>query len=232
MENKIINLTEQRISRAKEDMEKMLVELETFRGETADITLLPKDHPKLIGRGDLALVFELCGGVIGKVVSYFEDREHQNNYSLTGFYVGGSPHSMERTVVSLREMGFDNVLDHVEIERYPRPRKEGTKIVYPCFYHLSPDLRECGKYEVHSVENFPFDKLPNGQALNEQVGTSLARIKSEVESGKYLIEVDKHGTKDKPDEALRHMLIGRINRKTNLGELFFADLDHCVIQRN
>jgi len=46
-----------------------------------------------------------------------------------------------------------------------------------------------------------------------------------------MLSVDRHATKDKPDEALKRMFIGRVNSQTNQGELFFADLDHCVIQK-
>lgn len=225
-------MDEETISKAREEMEGMLKGLErVIHEEGSGYCLLSKDHPKLIGRGDLALVFGLSDGIIGKIVFYEVVEQPPNNYCLAGLYVGAVPHIMERTVKALREMGFDNVLDHVEIERYPNA-KSGDKLVHPYFYHFSPDLREGGRYDVYSIEDFPFDDVQNGQELRTQMDTSLARIKSEIESGKYILEVDHHGTKDKPDEALRKMFIGRVDKQTNQGELFFADLDHCVIYRD
>ncbi len=141
---------------------------------------------------------------------------------------GGAPYCLEKTVAALRAMGFDNVLDHVEIYRYPHAKKE-DKLTCPYYYHLSTDLRGNGNYAVYSIEDFPFDKVSNGHELRVQTESSLVRIKSEISSGKYILDVDKHGTKDNPDNALRKMFIGRVDKQTNNGEMFFADLDHCGI---
>lgn len=218
-------MDEDKISRAREEMEEILNELEVAPEEGfSGYCLLPKDHPKLIGRGDLALVLGLSNGIVGKIVRYEDVTEPQNNYSLMGHYVGQAPHDIETTVKALRRMGFDNVLDHVEIERHPS--------VQPHFYHLSPDLRGDGRYEVYSVEDFPFDNVENGQELRTQMDTSLTRMVSETDSKNFYYTIDRHDTKDGPHLAFQKMFIGRIDKQTNQGGLFFADLDHCVIYRD
>lgn len=228
-------MNEKSVSQAVKDMEGILGGLEKIMQKPFGwCSLLPETHPKLISRGDTALVLTLRGDLVGKVTHYQQNPEHHGSYLLLGLYVGKVPHIMERTVTALKEMGFQNVLDHVEIQRYPdveAPNEIGPRIA-PYYYHLSPDLREGEKYDVYSIEKFPFDDIGNGQELKEQMEQSLDRIKFEILSGKYVLEVDRHATKDKPDEALRKMFIGRVNRQTNQGELFFADLDHCVIYQN
>ena len=228
----IIKMNEQQIKQATEDMEKMLDGLERFVSENGGVnTLLPKDHPKLIGKGETALVFGLLGGIVGKVIDYSENEGIPNTYTLVGSYVGGSPRAVELTVKALREMGFRNVLDHVDV-RYTNKAGEVNGVIMPYWFNLSPDLRESGKYDVYSIEAFPFDSVNNGQELIIQLDTSLSRIKSEIKSEKYVLQVDYHGTRDKPDEALRKMFIGRVDKQIKQGELFFADLNHCVINRN
>lgn len=236
-------MEQDKLSLARTEMEELLESLEKISDNGSGWCLFPKNHSKLIGRGDLALVLELSGGLVGKILFYEEVKECPDCYCSIGLYVGEMPHNIERTVIALREMGFDNVLDHIEISRYPHARpsnalvgpaivtESGEGIIYPCFYHLSPDLREKGKYDVYSIEDFPFEAVENRQELKTEIGDSLARIKSELESGKYALEVDHHGTRDEPDEALRKMFIGRVDKQNNRGELFFADLDHCVIYR-
>ena len=225
----------QKISQAIAEMEEMLngLKIDTridIRKDCGVSCLLPKNHPKLIGRGDSALVFGLKEGIVGKIVSYYTTEEFPDKYYLQGNHVGEVPNLIEKTVAALREMGFDNVLDHVEVMRYPLA-KYGDLIILPWAYHFSPDLREGGKYDVYSIDDFPFDKMSNGQELITQIDNSLAKIKSEIRSGKYILEVDHHGTKDEPNEALRRMFIGRVEKQTNQGELLFADLDHCVIYK-
>lgn len=217
----------ERISWAKIAMEEILNGLDetTFNGER--YCLVPKEHPQLIGHGDLALVFELCLGMVGKLAFYKNAGEYPNSHLLTGLYVGEAPHRIEETVQALGEMGFRNVPFHVEVERFPDPSTRKP----PCFYHLCPDLREGENYDVFSIENFPFVSVQNEQDLREQINYSLERIKSCMGTGKFSLKVDHHGTNDQPDEALRKMFIGRVKKDTKLGELILADLDHCVISR-
>ena len=224
-------MDEKDIAQANEDMESLLQSLETIRHDSGGYTLLPKNHPNLIGHGETALVVELTRQKIAKIVSYEEDEQHKGQYILVGGYVGASPHSIEETVIALREMGFNNVLDHVAVNRYPEFKHGKDHAITPYGYHISLDLREGGKYKVFSIEEFPFGELENGQALIAQMEESLVRIKASLGSGEYMLSVDRHATKDKPDEALKRMFIGRVNSQTNQGELFFADLDHCVIQK-
>ena len=219
------------ISQAKEDMEGILGHLDVVRHlDGGGYLLMSKDHPSLIGRGDLALVLALTRQMVAKIVFFDETDEHKGQYALEGLYVGEVPNSIEKTVSALREMGFDNILDHVEINRYPDGKPDGGYIC-PYFYHVSPDLREEGKYTVFSIDEFPFDHVENGGVLAIQVEESLQKIKANIDSGEYALEVDHHGTSDSPDEALRKMFIGRVNNETNQGQLFFADLDHCVIRK-
>lgn len=223
-ENKFsVRMDRKKMSQANIEMGRILDSLKIVAWRESKYRLLPKNHPKFVGRGDLALVLKLGGGIVGKVAFYSEIKEYPEDYILRGLYVGCSSHIVESTVSSLREMGFDNVLDHVEFKR-----EEDT---HPNFYHLCPDLNENGGFVIHSIENFPFDKVVNADELKNQVKVQLAMVKSKIKSDGYIFNVDHHGTKDKPSEALRRMFIGRIDRTTNRGELFLADLDHLSIYK-
>ncbi len=245
-------LTKEMIEYGKQKFEELIMTLP--RGERNHILLDENySNPQIIGSGETATVFDLGSleefqtGVVAKIGYIGWDFERKIKY-LIGNYSSGEYDGLdsEKNISALRQMGFDNVLDHEKISRIsynqdektytsPNVKKCPSRLTSTCgtlepyAYYLCPDLRENGKYETHSIEKFPFNKVSNGLELLLQAKQSLDLIKTEIASEKYDLEVDHHGTKDKPDEALIKMFIGRINKQTNEGELIFADLNHLII---
>ncbi|MBI4175734.1 MAG: hypothetical protein HY518_00880 [Candidatus Aenigmarchaeota archaeon] len=231
----MISIPDNRIVLAARDaMERLINNLDRVKGRLdpdSSYAICPKNHPALIGKGDLALVFELGGhgtaeqriGLVGKIVYYYERPTYPNNYILEGMYVGSAPYTIQCTAETLRNMGFDNIPYHEEVSFSPK------KNMFPLFYHLASDLRDGGTYEVYDFDKLPPSGLKNIKEISGQAEETVRIIQSEIASGRYVLNVDYHGTRDSPEEAIRRMLFVRTMKGSDTGEIVFGDLDHLTL---
>jgi hypothetical protein len=210
--------------------------------EDLGIPVISRDDTRVVNAGNTAVVLELgnCGTeqnpfyVVGKIIAA-KDEESQN-YILWGPCIGKvKPRMVEETVRSLREIGVENVVDHREFE---------TEVDSPRYYHLCPDLREGGRFEIHEIDPFiKLQTLGNREEARDNFAANYGIIRRMVNiregdnitparsrGSRYILESDTHASIDgSPSRSLRNLFLGRRDLETGLGEVFVADLDHLVI---
>ena len=201
---------------------------------------LPKNHPRIMTKGTTAVVFDL--GVVktgafesdskhfvGKVLYYIEGKEFygkpipEDVIYLRGGSSGLYPwDGLPPTIHSLESMGFDVVFHEqfrISIGRDSR-----------FYFTIAPNLCE-GGYKVEDADGFDFARLKNGNELREQFEGGVERILSDVEAGKYELEISSHAKEGTSSEAIRRIFFVQYDPTTNKGERLVAgDLDHLVLK--
>jgi hypothetical protein len=221
---------------AKSEMDFMLKGLnQQIEGNNIYGVKVPLNHSCLIARGRNSLVFRLSeSGLVGKgsfydTVPAENDPDHKGYFMLAGYASGLMEGSLETTLVSLQEMGFDKKTGLF----LPEMKEDGCKVNLwhqkRVHYTLMPDLRENGRYVLHDAVDFPFHSYEFGSQLHELYEESCREVLNSLKSGPHEIRCAGHGSEEDPEPAIRHMFLVQFNNKE--GRLCIADLNHLAIKK-
>jgi hypothetical protein len=95
-------------------------------------------------------------------------------------------------------------------------------------FTITEDLTEGSKYRVDDIVPTDFFELTNRRQFLNEYQRHLSALLSLYHDPRIVATVNRHGTNDKPLEAISRMLLKKV--RNNIGEIVIGDLDNIVFE--